>query len=516
MSAAPLLVPLDSATRADRDLMGGKATSLLALASQGADVPAAFVLTTEAYRRWAAAGVGADMLRGLVAEGVGGLEGRTGLRLGHGLVVSVRSGAPVSMPGMMDTVLNAGIGAVDPGTPGFLCDARMRFLWQYAELVLGLDLSSLAEQRCEPSRSCNADMVASLEARLRDLASGAGKPWPQTPLDELVGAAMAVFASWQSPRAKLYRRMRRIDDTFGTAVTIQQMVFGNRDAASGSGVAFTRDPASGTPVLTGEFLRCGQGEEVVAGREAGEGLAVWRCSQPALHADLEALGRRLEATTHKAQEIEFTVESGRLFVLQCRPALLTVRAAARVAVDMAAEGLITQEQALANAIAHGFDPHAALQVLVVKPGAPVAGRGLAVGGGVAVGRIALSVEQSERLVRGGDPVVFVAPETSPGLLSVMQRAAALVTLRGGVTSHAAVVAREIGTPCVVGLGVAITDGVLATEPALREGDWVTVDGDTGTLHAGDQTIRASRSGASEVILREWASAKAQQQGRVDA
>lgn len=503
---APLVLAVDASLMADRMLIGGKAESLVTLARLGAAVPAAFVLTTEAYRLWASGGDD-SLLQSMIAEGMRGLEARTGRRFSdgaNGLVVAVRSGAPVSMPGMMDTVLNAGLGSLGAPAEHFIIDARLRFLWQYAELVLGLDEASLEAIRAENAVVTDVESLARLEHHFEAAAAALGKIWPVTAMSEVVGAAHAVFKSWQSSRARLYRRMRKIDDTLGTTVTIQQMVFGNRDSRSGSGVAFTRSPADGAPGLHGEFLVGGQGEEVVAGRVAGTGLECWRDIQPALFEQLEALGHRLEAASRKVHEIEFTVEQGACFVLQCRPALLTARAAARVAVEMHQEGLLQRGEAVAVAASHGFDPAADPTGLVVPAGAAVAARGIPVGGGVAVGRVALTLAGAERLVRAGEPVVFVALETSPGLLSVMQRSAALVSMRGGATSHAAVVARELGTPCVVGLGCRLADDEVGTSPPLHEGDWVTVDGDSGAIHAGDVTVRASRLTSWEIRLRDWA------------
>ena len=353
MSELPLILQLSADTYADRALIGGKAASLLTLAGIGAAVPPAFVLTTEAYRQWAAT-PDAGFVRALIDEGITGLEAVSGRKLGAGLIVSVRSGAPVSMPGMMDTVLNAGIGVPAADAEPFIHEARLRFLRQYCELVLGIDPGG-----------------ADTENDFRALA---GDRFPETPRDELVGAAEAVFASWQSSRARLYRRMRKIDDNLGTSVTIQQMVFGNRGANSGSGVAFTRDPTSGAHGLTGEYIQRGQGEEIVAGKETGAGLDGWRAAQPERFAELRALGERLEADTHKVHEIEFTVEEGRLFVLQCRPALLTAKGAARVAVEMVREGRLDRAEAVAYAMTQGFDPDADPNAMGIAPGHEPAGR----------------------------------------------------------------------------------------------------------------------------------------------
>jgi pyruvate,orthophosphate dikinase len=486
-------------------LLGGKASSLVRLLNLGAPVPPAFVLTTDAYREWAENPEGA-LLASFLQEGIGALEDRTGRRFGNGmngLVVSVRSGAPVSMPGMMDTVLNVGIGSVEPGAIPFAHDARSRFLWQYAELVLEIDgaaLEALREKFGAPSFESNSALEKSLEAE----AGRRGKRWPETPLQELAGAAQAVFASWQSSRAKLYRRMKKIDESIGTTVTVQQMVFGNRDANSGSGVAFTRDPTTGDDGLCGEFLFGGQGEEVVSGRETANGLTPWRQRQPLLFDQLQTLGRHLESSTSKVHEIEFTVEQGDFYVLQCRPALLTARAGARVAVQLFKDGRISQNDALAYARANGFDSSASGRGLSAAGLAKQVGSGLPVGGGVSTGRVAFGDSKMEELKLAGDPAVLMTVETSPKSLPLMRRCAALVTMRGGATSHAAVVARELGRPCVVGVGGEISGHTARMSDSIAEGDWVTVDGDRGLIFAGKATTIEDMLSAEERQLREWA------------
>ncbi|HVW70742.1 MAG TPA: PEP/pyruvate-binding domain-containing protein, partial [Steroidobacteraceae bacterium] len=389
MSSPAHVVKIEAAGGAERALIGGKAWSLQSLLDMGAAVPPACVLTTQAYRDWTRHRE-PQWLRDRLAEAVGMLESTTGRQFGagpQGLIVSVRSGAPVSMPGMMDTVLNVGLGRLPPGTEAYLYDARVRFLWQFAELVLDLGQPVLEGLRGRFAGLGAPAMAGPLEQALQALAEEQGKSWPASAMDELLAAAGAVFASWQSSRAKLYRRMRKIDDSIGTAVTIQQMVFGNRDAQSGSGVVFTRNPTSGADGLCGEFLFGGQGEEIVSGRETAGSIAQWRERQPEPFRELAALGKRLEEATGKVHEIEFTLEQGRLYVLQCRPALLTGRAAARVAVDFHDEGRISRAEAVVYARSHGFDPTASGRGLVVRPGERPIAMGLPVGGGVAVGRV---------------------------------------------------------------------------------------------------------------------------------
>ena len=501
-----LVLQVDRDCEADRSLIGGKAASLVSLARQGARVPPAFVLTTAAYRQWAA-GAGDQLIDALLAEGLTQLEARTARRFGAasgGLIVSVRSGAPISMPGRMDTLLNVGIGSLPDDAEAFMCEARARFLCQYAELVMGLDTRRIEALNVGAHPARGPGDVNELERLLRALADGQGKPWPRSVREELTGAARAVFQSWQSTRARLYRSMRKIDDALGTTVAVQQMVFGNRGSHSGSGVAFTRDPTDGSPGLHGDFLFGGQGEDVVAGREAGQALTAWRSAQSEPYAELTNLGHHLEAATGKVHEIEFTVEQGQLWVLQCRAALLTARAAARVAVEFIEEGRMDRAAAIRYAQEHGFNANDDPFGLVIRGGAVPLGRGLPIGGGVAVGVLAFDSASADTFIRAGRPVVFVAVETAPSLLSIMRRAAALVTMRGGTGSHAAVVARELGKPCIVGVGAAIADGQLLMGAGLREGEVATIDGDSGEIFSGDVSKRASRLTAFEQTLRQWA------------
>lgn len=507
MSMKPLVVTVDADMVPDRDLLGGKAASLVKLLRCGAAVPPAFVLTTEAYRAWAAQADG-GAVRQWVRQGISELQRRTGRQLGAGhggLIVSVRSGAPISMPGMMDTVLNAGIGTVDADSPAYIRDARRRFLLQYSEIVLGIEEERIKELAAPCTDRYDAEMIGALEHRLAAEAEARGLSWPRGPEEEIAAAAGAVFASWDSSRAKLYRRMRKIDDNLGTAVTVQLMVFGNHDQASGSGVAFTRDPTTGENGLCGEFLQGGQGEEVVAGRETAAGLPEWAVKYPDQHRELQQLGLKLEADTGKVHEIEFTLERGHLYILQCRPALLTKTAAARIAVAMVGEGRLSKSEAVTYAKEHGFDPDTCASGLAIAPGARRLGKGLPVGGGVAAGRLALSDRESVHLAQTGDPVIFATVETSPSLLPVMQRSAGLITMLGGATSHAAVVARELGTPCVVGVGGDVADGLLSLDGAssARAGDWVTINGDTGEIFQGDIATEGGALSPEAAMLTQW-------------
>ena len=490
---------------ADRALVGGKAASLFRLRDLGAAVPEAAVLTTRAYHLWAESG--GACVRDWVKQALALLEEATGLRFGEadeGLIVSVRSGAPVSMPGMMDTVLNVGIGPATDDRPRHILNSRYRFAAQFAETVLELAEDDVRQAEDRHPFAGTTASVERFEQALRAQAEAKGRAWPVGVENELIAAVEAVFRSWNSSRARLYRKMRRIDDGLGTAVTIQRMVFGNRDRSSGSGVAFTRNPGDGAPGLMGEFLCGGQGEEVVSGRETAQPLDAWRAAWPAAFAELQALGHKLERRSGEVHEIEFTMEQGRLHILQCRPALLTASAAAVVAVSMAEEALLTRDQALAYARRHGFDPDAATRHYAIRDDAVPAGTGLAVGGGIAAGRLALSEAQAAEWSQAGEAVIFATRETSPRLLPIMARAAGLLTMHGGATSHAAVVAREMGTPCIVGADGRIDGGRLKLAIELREGDMITLDADSGAVYTGDVRTTGDDGPPSAGILAMWA------------
>lgn len=505
----PLVVDITERVTWDRELLGGKAFSLVRLIRSGATVPPAVTLTTRAFT---AVRDDPGLLSALVDEAIGSLQHRTGRMFGvpgGDLLVSVRSGAPVSMPGMMDTVLNLGSGTA-PETAGppsaFRSDVRERFLWQFAESVLELGPETLREVRDQfpPAREeAPADRVPRLEDVLAERARDAGRPWPVGDRAELHGAVRAVLSSWDSGRAQLYRRMRGIDDDLGTAVTIQVMVFGNRDKRSGAGVAFSRNPNDGVPGLVGEYLTGAQGEEVVSGRATPEPIDALRDADPSLCEALADVAQRLEREAGAVQEIEFTVESGELFILQTREARLTSAAAARVATDFVEQGVLDREQALEYASRHGFDPGTAPTRYGVRAGAVPIARGMPVGGGVKVGCVVLS-ELDAKHHGERQALVFVAEETSPHHLGLMRQASAVVTMRGGATSHAAVVARELKTACVVGVGRRIEGRQVVLDEPIEVGEILTVDGDVGAVYRGDVTEARFDQPPAEQLLRSWA------------
>jgi pyruvate,orthophosphate dikinase len=451
----------------DPRLVGGKARSLNRMRALGLPVPPAFVLSTDDGAKVVGNGgrLTDEVLAGL-RDGLGLLERATGRTLGDAtdpLLVSVRSGAAVSMPGMMDTVLNLGVADAAVGRQadvGFAADTRSRFAEQF-ERVVGV-----------PST---------------------GEPWT-----DLVLAVEAVFASWNSLRAKAYRDHHGIGETGATSVTVQAMVFGNYDDDSGTGVVFSRDPLTGDPTPHGEWLPRGQGEDVVSGRFDAKGLDVLRTRLPAVHAELLEAAAVVEADARDAQDVEFTVESGRLWLLQTRTATRSAHAAVRIAVDLAEEGVITRDEAvamvtdaqLAAATAPHVDPRA-------RRGATLLASGLPACPGVAHGRVVATCDEAEDLADRGVDVVLARPTTDPGDVSGMVVAAAIVTEIGGSTSHAAVVSRELGTPCVVGCGTGVLGALV--------GRTVTVDGASGEIFDGVLPLAGSHGPEHDAaaVLRRW-------------
>ena len=503
--------------------VGGKAANLAFMARLGLPVPPAFVLpvglcaAVNAERRKASAS-----LRDLIDRGMERLETATGRHFGdrrRPLLVSVRSGAARSMPGMLETVLD--VGATEEavaglvrltGNPRFARDCRRRFLEGWAETVLGLDPAPLRRHladllACEGVRS-----ERSLDLRaLDDLAAAAsrhldaaGHAVPVDPRDQLERAVRRVFASWNAPKALSYRRMNRLEELEGTAVTVQAMVYGNADSRSAAGVAFSRDPSSGRPVPVIELLFEAQGEDVVSGRRVPADGAALAARLPEVHADLAAALDRLERATGDVQDVEFTVESGRLWFLQTRAAKRTPRAALRFAVDLVAEGVIDEKEAVAR-LADIDEAALDETVFAAEPSAPWA-EGAGASPGVAVGRLVTSVEEAQRLEAAGEPVVLVRPDTSTADIDGFAAARAIVTASGGRTSHAALVARQMGRPCVVACEILRFDeaaGRVHGASELSIGDWLSVDGDRGLVFAGRLETTIRRPQAEIETWRGW-------------
>ncbi|MBY8828060.1 pyruvate, phosphate dikinase [Hephaestia mangrovi] len=523
----------------DKNLLGGKGANLAEMASIGLPVPPGFTITTEMCTRYYEEGeTFPDSVREEVANGIAHIERITGKRFGDAadpLLVSVRSGARVSMPGMMDTVLNLGLNdetvvglAKKADDERFAWDSYRRFIQMYSDVVLGLDHGAFEEalEIAKEDRGyyLDTEMTAddweglvdeykSLVAKLWD------KPFPQDAHDQLWGAIGAVFGSWQSERAKVYRRLNAIPGDWGTAVNVQAMVFGNMGDTSATGVAFTRDPSTGDANHYGEFLINAQGEDVVAGirtpqyltkkarEEAGAKPASMEEALPDAYAELAAVFRTLEDHYRDMQDIEFTVERGHLWMLQTRTGKRTAKAALKIAVDMANDGLITQEEAIAR-----IDPKALDQLLhpTLDPDATrdVLTKGLPASPGAASGAAVFDSDTAERRAGDGDAVILVRVETSPEDIHGMHAAKGILTARGGMTSHAAVVARGMGRPCVSGAGTLSIDmkarvmRVGARE--IREGETITIDGATGEVMAGSvPTVQPELAGDFGTLM-EWA------------
>jgi len=489
---------------------GGKAAGLARMSRLGLPVPPAFVIETAAcalYQEHDRA-IPAPLLAALHAAVVR-LEQATGKSFGGQdgtpLLVSVRSGAQISMPGMMDTVLNLGLDrrsvlrlAEAAGDPGFAVDTWMRFWAMFADIVLDLDpelfKSQIAARQAQTAAALDAASAAALEDLVTEVLAADAGPVPTAPADQLEAAVRAVFDSWDSRRARLYREHHGIPHHLCTAVTVQAMVFGNLGGPAGSGVAFSRDPTTGARELYGEYLAGGQGEEVVAGTmtpvKLSDAVPEWR---PIVD-ELRRYGDRLEAEYRDALDIEFTAEAGTLYLLQVRPAKRTAAAAVHIATELVAENLITAQDALRRVtsdqvkrlISPEFDAAALAQA---RREGRVLTTGVPASPGHGSGQAVLDADRAAQKAAAGDPVVLVRPTTSPQDLRGMLAANAIVTARGGATSHAAVVSRALDKPCVVGcddLQVIPGEGVLIVAGRrYREGDTISVDGGTGEIIHGD-------------------------------
>jgi pyruvate,orthophosphate dikinase len=493
---------------ASAQTMGSKAWNLLRMAQLGLPVPPAFVLGTH----YCVAADARELTSGskLWQAGLRALEEATGLAFGDArrpLLLSVRSGAPVSMPGMMETILNVGlcdatVGGLlrQTGNPRLIWDAYRRLVATYAEVVAGLP-ARLFDEPCallvgaRDERDLDFAELRELTRRfLAIYAKAAGVPFPQEPSAQLAGAIQAVFASWQSGKACEYRRLNRIPDAIGTAVTVQRMVFGNAGGQSGAGVGFTRDPTAGEPALWVDFLFNAQGEDVVSGRRNAHGHEELSAVLPAVWQALRDAARQLEHAFGDMQDFEFTVQDGGLYMLQTRNGKRTPRAAARIALDMLDEGLITAE--VARERTAGLDRESlAMPRVVTKDGVaslPLA-RAITASSGVAIGEIALDQARAAARHGAGAPTVLVRRDAETSDISALEFSTGLLTQRGARTSHAAVVARQLGKVCLVGCAELQIDEVARTvtigRTTLHEGEVLTLDGNDGTLYAGSAQTR---------------------------
>jgi pyruvate,orthophosphate dikinase len=502
-----------------KNLLGGKGANLAEMCNLGLPVPPGFTITTEVCTYYYANSQSYPKeLEAEVNAAVEKIGKLTDSKLGdpaRPLLLSVRSGARISMPGMMDTVLNLGLNPTTTeglvkltNNPRFVYDSYRRFIQMYSSVVLGLDHSDFEEiieqvkegKGVELDTDLDADDLKKIGVQFKELVKKKlGKPFPDDVKDQLWGAVGAVFSSWQIPRAKTYRRLNKIPEDWGTAVNVQTMVFGNRGETSATGVAFTRDPATGEKLLYGEYLINAQGEDVVAGirtpqpiskivreRQGGKKLSMEE-SMPPMYTELKRIGDVLEKHFKEMQDVEFTIQEGILYMLQCRTGKRTAKAALKVAIDLEAEGLINKKTAVSR-----VDPAALDQLLhpTLDPKAPkeVIATGLAASPGAATGECMFTADEAEKRAGEGIDVILVRTETSPEDIHGMHAAKGILTARGGMTSHAAVVARGMGRPCVAGAGALRIDADAGTMTAgtltLKRGDIITIDGAAGKIYKG--------------------------------
>jgi pyruvate,orthophosphate dikinase len=535
----------------NKELLGGKGANLAEMASIGLPVPPGFTIATPACALYDEVGEGfRDALGPGVMEGIAHIEKVTGKRFGDAadpLLVSVRSGARVSMPGMMDTVLNLGLNdetvrglATGSGDPRFAWDSYRRFIQMYSDVVLGLDHGAFEEALEIAKEDKGVQLDTELEAadwerltrRYKELVEELwGQGFPQDVHDQLWGAVGAVFGSWQSERARTYRRIHHIPGDWGTAVNVQAMVFGNMGETSATGVAFTRDPSTGERAHYGEYLINAQGEDVVAGirtpqyltraarEKAGAKAPSMEETMPDVFAELARVFDLLERHYRDMQDIEFTVERGALWMLQTRSGKRTAKAALRIAVDMAEEGLITREEAVLR-----IDPAALDQLLhpTLDPKADrkVIAKGLPASPGAACGKAVFDADTAEKWAGAGEKVILVRIETSPEDIHGMHAAQGILTARGGMTSHAAVVARGMGRPCVSGAGMLAIDykakRMRVGGHDIAEGAVITIDGASGEVMLGEvPTVQPELVGDFGTLM-AWADKKRRLKVRANA
>jgi pyruvate,orthophosphate dikinase len=499
-------------------LLGGKGAALVEMTRLGIPVPPGFTIDTEVCRIFLKDGKAPHWFAADLAQALRWLEKTQGQTFGGDrdpLLVSVRSGAAISMPGMMDTVLNVGlndenvIGLADRhGSLRFALDSYRRLLQMFGSVVLGVPKKhfdcALDSVKDECMIGCDAELdEVGLEIAIQRfkqaIQSYAGRPFPMDPREQLDMAVCAVFDSWKNDRARHYRRIHNISDDLGTAVTVQSMVFGNYGNSSGTGVGFTRNPSTGEHVLFGEFLANAQGEDIVAGSHTPTPIAELALAMPDIYRQLTEVTSRLERHYADVQDFEFTVQNGKLFLLQTRAAKRSARAAIRTAVEMAQEGLISKAEAIrrvpANAITEILSPQLDLDGLNAQPIA----RGLAASPSSAAGQVALTADRAVLLAGKNreHPIILVRQETTADDIEGMHASVGFLTARGGATSHAAVVARGMGKCCITGASGIEVDEAAGTvrvgSCVLREQDWISLDGNTGRIFAGKLPLRAPQA-----------------------
>ncbi|MBE6803266.1 MAG: pyruvate, phosphate dikinase, partial [Ruminococcaceae bacterium] len=492
-----------------RELLGGKGANLAEMTSLGLPVPQGFTVTTEACTQYYEDGRKInDDIQAEIMEYIDKMEEITGKKFGdkeNPLLVSVRSGARASMPGMMDTILNLGLNeevvevmAAKSGNARWAYDCYRRFIQMYSDVVMEVGKKYFEEliDKMKEERGVTQDVELTADD-LKELAnqfkaeykSKIGKDFPSDPKEQLMGAVEAVFRSWDNPRANVYRRDNDIPYSWGTAVNVQMMAFGNMGDDCGTGVAFTRDPATGEKGLMGEFLVNAQGEDVVAGVRTPMPIAQMAEKFPEAYADFVKVCATLEDHYRDMQDMEFTVEAGKLYMLQTRNGKRTAKAALKIACDLVDEGMIDEKKAVAMIDPRNLDTllHPQFDAKVLKTAVP-AGKGLGASPGAACGKVVFTAEDAVAWNEKGEKVVLVRLETSPEDITGMKAAQGILTVRGGMTSHAAVVARGMGTCCVSGCGeIKMDEENKKFELAgkvYNEGDYISIDGSTGNIYEG--------------------------------
>ena len=490
-----------------RELLGGKGANLAEMTNLGMPVPQGFTVTTEACTQYYNDGraIRAE-IQAEILEHLTKLEEITGKQFGqpaNPLLVSVRSGARASMPGMMDTILNLGLNdtvveglAAFTSNPRFAYDSYRRFIQMFSDVVMELSKKRFeeiidakkAEKGVKLDTELDTDDLKDLVVRFKKFyRDEKGEDFPQDPHVQLMEAVKAVFRSWDNPRANVYRRMNEIPYDWGTAVNVQSMVFGNSGDSSGTGVAFTRNPATGEKALFGEYLINAQGEDVVAGVRTPSPISKLHEEMPAVYDQFAAIANKLEQHYKDMQDMEFTIENGKLYMLQTRNGKRTAAAALKVAVDLVDEGMISEKEAVLRVEPKQLDSllHPQFDAEALKKAA-VIGKGLAASPGAACGQVVFTAEDAKQWHDAGKKVVLVRLETSPEDIEGMQVAQGILTVRGGMTSHAAVVARGMGTCCVSGCGEIVVDYAdkkfTLSGGDYHEGDWISIDGSTGSIY----------------------------------
>ena len=525
-----------------RNLLGGKGANLAEMTNLGLPIPQGFTVTTEACTNYYENGEQvSDEIRQQIFAALGKLEqlqGKTFGDVGDPLLVSVRSGARASMPGMMDTILNLGLNdeavegfARKTGNPRFAYDSYRRFIQMYSDVVMEVPKSFFEKiiDEVKEEKGVHYDTELTVEdlkvlvGRFKAVYKEAmgGEEFPQEPREQLMGAVQAVFRSWDNPRAIVYRRMNDIPGDWGTAVNVQAMVFGNMGDTSGTGVAFTRNPSTGEKGIYGEYLINAQGEDVVAGVRTPQPITKLEEDMPECYAEFMELAMKLEEHYRDMQDMEFTIQEGKLYFLQTRNGKRTAPAALRIACELVDEGKITEEEAVLRIEAKSLDQllHPTFDAEALKAG-KVIGSALPASPGAAAGKVYFTADKAKLAHERGERVVLVRLETSPEDIEGMHAAEGILTARGGMTSHAAVVARGMGTCCVSGCGeIKMNEDERYFElggETVKEGDYISLDGTTGRIYLGDIRTKEAEIGGNFQRIMDWADKYRRMQVRTNA